>query len=116
MAAALVGDVTNDDGNSRLQVDGNSRTYGMSISGQTPSRPRVAADEVNGYFRTAGNATIGSDNANGSCDIVAGNAVRVRVLPSGRMLVGTFVDDGRNVIQAAGSATFGLGDFARHGR
>ena len=61
---------------------------------------------MNGYFRTAGNATIGSDNANGSCDIVAGNAARVRVLPSGRMLVGTFVDDGRNVIQAAGSATF----------
>lgn len=103
----LVGDVTNDDGNSRLQVDGNSRTYGMSISGGANTvKAWVAADEVNGYFRTAGNATIGSDNANGSCDIVAGNAARVRVLPSGRMLVGTFVDDGRNVIQAAGSATF----------
>ncbi|NIE60005.1 MULTISPECIES: phage tail protein [unclassified Burkholderia] len=103
----LVGDVKNDDGSSRLQVDGNSRTYGTSVSGgQGTVKAWVSADDANGYFRTAGNATIGSENANGSCDIVAGNAARVRVLPSGRMLVGTSVDDGRNVIQAAGSASF----------
>ncbi|VWC45046.1 phage tail protein [Burkholderia lata] len=103
----LVGDVKNDDGSSRLQVDGNSRTYGTSVSGgQGTVKAWVSADDANGYFRTAGNATIGSENANGSCDIVAGNAARVRVLPSGRMLVGTSVDDGCNVIQAAGSASF----------
>ncbi|MGU3778533.1 phage tail fiber protein [Burkholderia metallica] len=103
----LVGDVKNDDGGSRLQVEGNSRTYGSSVSGgQGTVKAWVSADEANGYFRTAGNATIGSENVNGSCDIVAGNAARVRVLPSGRMLIGTSVDDGRNVIQAAGSATF----------
>ncbi|HEP6428421.1 phage tail protein [Burkholderia cenocepacia] len=103
----LVGDVKNDDGNSRLQVDGNARTYGTSISGGPGSVTAwVAADETNGYFRTAGNASIGSENVDGSCDILAGGAARVRVLPSGRMLIGTSVDDGRNTIQAAGSATF----------
>ncbi|WP_412526943.1 phage tail protein [Burkholderia lata] len=110
----LVGDVKNDDGGSRLQVDGNSRTYGTSISGGPNTvKAWVAADEVNGYFRTAGNATIGSDNVNGSCEIVAGNAARVRVLPSGRMLIGTSADDGRNVIQAAGGATFKGGVISR---
>ncbi|MBR8322236.1 MULTISPECIES: phage tail protein [Burkholderia cepacia complex] len=103
----LVGDVKNDDGNSRLQVDGNARTYGTSISGGPGSvKAWVAADETNGYFRTAGNASIGSENVDGSCDILAGGAARVRVLPSGRMLIGTSVDDGRNTIQAAGSAAF----------
>ncbi|HHL4079619.1 phage tail protein [Burkholderia sp. A2] len=110
----LVGDVKNDDGNSRLQVDGNARTYGTTISGgQGSVKAWVAADEANGYFRTAGNASIGSEDVDGSCDIVAGGAARVRVLPSGRMLIGTSVDDGRNAIQVGGTATFSGGLTAR---
>ncbi|WP_051071125.1 hypothetical protein [Burkholderia glumae] len=93
-----------DDGSNRLQVGGNSRTYGTSFSGGAGSVTAwVSADANYGYFRTAGNATVGSENANGYCDLFAGNAARLRVMPSGRVLIGTANDNGGDLLQVAGT-------------
>ncbi|MCR5893435.1 MULTISPECIES: phage tail protein [Burkholderia] len=93
-----------DDGSNRLQVGGNSRTYGTSFSGGAGSVTAwVSADANYGYFRTAGNATVGSENANGYCDLIAGNAARLRVMPSGRVLIGTANDNGGDLLQVAGT-------------
>ncbi|AGK86794.1 tail collar fiber protein [Burkholderia phage ST79] len=101
-----------DDGSNRLQVGGNSRTYGTSFSGGAGSVTAwVSADANYGYFRTAGNATVGSENANGYCDLFAGNAARLRVTPSGRVLIGTVSDNGGDLLQVAGTVrgTNGVG-------
>lgn len=95
---------TSDDGSNRLQIGGNSRTYGTSVSGGAESVTAwVSADANFGYFRTAGSATVGSENVNGFCDLFAGNATRLRAMPSGRVLIGTFNDNGRDLLQVAGT-------------
>lgn len=98
-----IGTIT-DDGTNKLQVGGNARTYGTQTAGGAGSVTAwVSADANFGYFRTAGSASIGSENANGFTDLFAGNAARVRVLPSGRVLMGqTSSDDGVSMLQVTG--------------
>ncbi|WP_052409414.1 hypothetical protein [Paraburkholderia oxyphila] len=100
----LVGTVS-DDGSSRLQVNGDSRTYGVHRSGAAGTVTAwVSADANYGYFRTAGHATVGSEKADGYTDLVAGNVARVRVLASGRVLMGqTATDDGSSALQVTGT-------------
>ncbi|POR46750.1 hypothetical protein B0G62_12266 [Paraburkholderia eburnea] len=99
-----IGAIT-DDGTNKLQVAGNARTYGTQTAGGAGTVTAwVSADANFGYFRTAGSASIGSENANGFADILAGGAARVRVLPSGRVLMGqTASDDGANTLQVTGT-------------
>lgn len=101
----LVG-TTSDDGANLLQVAGNARTYGTHSAGGIGSATAwIAADTTYGYFRTAGNATIGSEAAYGFTELLAGNKSWVKVLPSGRVLIGdTANDDGTNALQVAGTA------------
>jgi hypothetical protein len=102
----LIGTVT-DDGTNRLQVNGNQRTYGTVFAGAAGTATAwVSSDAGYGYFRTAGNATVGSESAYGFTDLIAGNKSWLRVLPSGRTLIGnTAYDDGASQLQVAGNAT-----------
>ncbi|WP_052391880.1 phage tail protein [Paraburkholderia bannensis] len=104
---ALFG-TTNDDGVNQVQIAGNSRTYGTHVAGAAGTATAwVSSDSSFGYFRTAGHATIGSENVNGFTDILAGGAARVRVLPSGRVAMGqTANDDGSSTLQVAGNGRF----------
>ncbi|WP_176343158.1 hypothetical protein [Paraburkholderia bryophila] len=95
-----------DDGTSIAQFAGNTRTYGSHSAGAAGTVTAwVAADTQYGYFRTAGNASIGSEAAAGSTELIAGNKSFIKVLPSGRVLIGdTANDDGTNRVQVDGPA------------
>ncbi|WP_213766747.1 hypothetical protein [Caballeronia sp. dw_19] len=102
----LVG-TTYDDGSNAQQVNGNARTYGTQVAGDSGTvRAWMTADTNNGYFRTAGNASVGSESATGFLDLLAGNSPKLRILPSGRVLIGTVNDDGSSLLYVAGNGRF----------
>ncbi|WGS50853.1 phage tail protein [Paraburkholderia sp. D15] len=99
---------SDDDGENIAQFNGNTRTYGFAYAGAYGSvKAWMAADAGAGYFRTAGNASIGTEAPYGFTELLAGGTSLVKVLPSGRVLMGnTANDDGTNSLQVDGSARF----------
>ncbi|WP_035552107.1 hypothetical protein [Burkholderia sp. 9120] len=90
-----------------LAVEGASLLQGSVTFGKGETTAWIAAQSGVSWLRTNGHMSIGSENASGLVDIVAGGgATRVRVLPSGRVLFGTADDDGSSIVQGKGDARF----------
>ena len=66
-------------------------------------RANISSDATTAYYYSDGNAWLGSSGVEGMTGLVAGNREAARILPSGRVLVGTTDDDGSSVLQAGGS-------------
>ncbi|MBY8604086.1 tail fiber protein [Burkholderia arboris] len=130
----LVGDVRNDDGNSRLRVggdiaaEGTSYAKAASIDGGAGNFSTLFFTDGGkirwSMFKRDGSATGGNGgndfgvNAFADDGVTQFPAFRVSrgtqaFSVAKRLLVGDIGDDGRNAIQAAGSATFGGGLTAR---
>ncbi|MFP3529456.1 phage tail protein [Burkholderia sp. SIMBA_042] len=92
-----------DDGQSMLQIGGNASTRGVHWFGSGPTVTWSNSDAAWGYFRSNGSLSIGSENANGALQLIAGNSEIARLYPGGRMTIGGTADDGVNVAQVAGS-------------
>ena len=76
-----------------------------STFGAGAKRATISSDATTAYFYSDANAWIGSGAADGMVGIVAGNKEAARVLPSGRVLIGTTADDGIGLMQVAGAIT-----------
>ncbi|MFM0185028.1 phage tail protein [Paraburkholderia nemoris] len=100
-ARALFGTAT-DDGTNLVQIGGNASTRGVHTFGYGATVGWVTADATIAYFRSNGHVSVGSESTAGYLDLFAGNVARARVLPNGRMLVGTTTDDGVNTLQVKG--------------
>ncbi|MGQ7934696.1 hypothetical protein [Paraburkholderia sp. D1E] len=98
---ALFGTAT-DDGTNLVQIGGNASTRGVHTFGYGATVGWVTADATMAYFRSNGHVSVGSESTMGFLDLFAGNAARARILPSGRMLVGTSTDDGASTLQVNG--------------
>ncbi|WP_186208680.1 phage tail protein [Burkholderia gladioli] len=94
----------NDDGVSTIQSAGDIVGLGALTIGRGKARAIVNTDDLTAYFAAMGdgNTMLGATGS-GVTSLVTANQERVRVLPSGRVLVGTTADDGRNKLQVAGS-------------
>ncbi|MDA0572785.1 phage tail protein [Burkholderia gladioli] len=94
----------NDDGVSTIQSAGDIVGLGALTIGRGKARAIVNTDDLTAYFAAMGdgNTMLGATGS-GVTSLVTANQERVRVLPSGRVLVGTTADDGRNQLQVAGS-------------
>jgi hypothetical protein len=102
----VIGNGGADDGSNLMQIGGNARTYGTHVAGASGTVTAwVTADAAAGYFRTSGNASIGSESSTGYTDLLAGNAPKMRILPSGRVLLGTTTDNSNHLLQVAGGVT-----------
>ncbi|WP_186172644.1 phage tail protein [Burkholderia gladioli] len=102
-ARVLFGTI-NDDGVSTIQSAGDVVGLGALTIGRGKARAIVNTDDLTAYFAAMGdgNTMLGATGS-GVTSLVTANQERVRVLPSGRVLVGTTADDGRNQLQVAGS-------------
>ncbi|WP_186122612.1 phage tail protein [Burkholderia gladioli] len=94
----------NDDGVSTIQSAGDIVGLGALTIGRGKARAIANTDDRTAYFAAMGdgNTMLGATGS-GVTSLVTANQERVRVLPSGRVLVGTTADDGRNQLQVAGS-------------
>ena len=98
---ALFGTAT-DDGTNLVQIGGNASTRGVHTFGYGATVGWATSDATMTYFRSNGHVSVGSESTAGFLDLFAGNAARARVLPNGRMLVGTTADDGASALQVNG--------------
>jgi NAD(P)H-nitrite reductase len=73
--------------------------------GAGPKRIIASSDATTGYVFSDGNLYVGSQAADGVTLLIAGNKEAGRILPSGRTLVGTTVDDGIGLVQVGGLVT-----------
>ncbi|MFM0608636.1 hypothetical protein PQR05_29320 [Paraburkholderia sediminicola] len=103
----LIGGGATDDGSNALQVKGNSLTSGTSFFGTSPSYGSVWSDSNATYYMATNHLYVGSQSAQGVLVMQAGGAERARILPSGRVLIGTQTDDGSNALQVSGSVRAG---------
>lgn len=92
-----------DDGTNIAQFGGNVSTRGVHTFGFGATVAWANTDATVAYFRSNGHVSVGSEAAAGFLDLCAGAAARARVLPSGRVLIGTASDDGSSLVQAAGN-------------
>ncbi|WP_186206724.1 phage tail protein [Burkholderia gladioli] len=102
-ARALFGAI-NDDGVSTIQSAGDVVGLGALTIGRGKARAIVNTDDFTAYFAAMGdgNTMLGATGS-GVTSLVTANQERLRVVQSGRVLVGTTNDDGRNQLQVAGS-------------
>ncbi|WP_186115074.1 phage tail protein [Burkholderia gladioli] len=101
---ALFGTI-NDDGASTIQSAGDIAGLGALTIGRGKARAIVNTDDFTAYFAATGDSnTMLGASGSGITSLVTANQERVRVLSSGRVLVGTTADDGRNLLQVAGDA------------
>uniref|UniRef100_UPI0038BA76F5 hypothetical protein n=1 Tax=Paraburkholderia nemoris TaxID=2793076 RepID=UPI0038BA76F5 len=98
---ALFG-TTTDDGTNLVQIGGNANTRGVHTFGLGATVGWATSDTTIAYFRSNGHVSVGSESAAGYLDLFAGNVARARVLPNGRILVGTVSDDGASAFQVNG--------------
>ncbi|WP_186128483.1 phage tail protein [Burkholderia gladioli] len=94
----------NDDGVSTIQSAGDVVGLGALTIGRGKARAIVNTDDLTAYFAAMGdgNTMLGATGS-GVTSLVTANQERLRVLPSGRVLIGTTADDGRNLLQVAGN-------------
>ncbi|MDN7719044.1 phage tail protein [Burkholderia gladioli] len=102
-ARVLFGTI-NDDGVSTIQSAGDVVGLGALTIGRGKARAIVNTDDFTAYFAAMGdgNTMLGATGS-GVTSLVTANQERLRVVQSGRVLVGTTNDDGRNQLQVAGS-------------
>ncbi|MBN3725629.1 phage tail protein [Burkholderia sp. Ac-20379] len=102
-ARVLFGNVA-DDGTSTVQAGGDIVGLGALTIGRGKARAIVNTDDLTAYFAALGdgNTMLGATGS-GVTSLVTANQERVRVVPSGRVLVGTTDDDGSNLLQVAGN-------------
>lgn len=74
-------------------------------TGNGTKRATITSDATAASLLSDGDAKVGSANAGGSLQLVAGNAVAMRLQSNGRALIGTNVDDGIGLLQVAGLIT-----------
>ncbi|VWD07735.1 phage tail fiber protein [Burkholderia aenigmatica] len=98
----LIGNPT-DDGQSMLQIGGHAVTRGVHRFGNGPITAWANSDAVWGFFRSNGHVSVGSEKTDGVLQLIAGNSEIARLVPGGRMIIGTTTDDGVNTAQVAGS-------------
>jgi microcystin-dependent protein len=73
--------------------------------GAGAKRVIASSDDTTGYVFSDGNMYLGSQAPAGVTLLIAGNKEAARVLPSGRVLVGSLADDGIGLVQVAGLMT-----------
>ncbi|WP_186077154.1 phage tail protein [Burkholderia gladioli] len=102
-ARVLFGTI-NDDGVSTIQSAGDVVGLGALTIGRGKARAIVNTDDFTAYFSVTGdNNTMLGTSGNGTTSLITASQERLRVVQSGRVLVGTTNDDGRNQLQVAGS-------------
>ncbi|GAB7536279.1 phage tail protein [Burkholderia sp. 3C] len=102
-ARVLLGNV-NDDGVSTVQSGGDIVGLGALTTGRGKARAIVNTDDLTAYFSAIGdgNTMLGATGS-GVTSLITKNQERLRVLPSGRVQIGTTTDDGSNLLQVAGN-------------
>ena len=84
-------------------VKGNLSVAGVTSFGSRAAAAWINTDDTTAYLYGSKNVSVGA--AEGQLGLIAGNALRVSIMPSGRVLVGSGADDGTNQLQVDGTAS-----------
>lgn len=97
----------NDDGANLLQVAGDIGSSGALQVGRGSTKAVVNSDQATAYYYASGDGQVFvGGNGKGWTSLITAGAERMRVTNSGRVLIGSLNDDGKNLLQVNGNAAF----------